>query len=348
MDKLKLTKILLNLLCSDESESLDAILPAVLKLANKMLKYAIEEIQTQFYKEFESNRKSEKLFERICTAINRNIFIHRWHPQMFAMQRVEKVSQKIGNIDIQKEILKFVRSLCLNQHENLQKFMAEQKLNKTSYNMIDLLVTYLETLVKEISNINEKKSGEIIGRELETLEGRKKLSYSHAILTIRALFEFIQGPCHSNQNAIGNTNLIQIANAILSLKLHFENDKNAEVKCLFSNYELCKLKLAIANLLISLLEQRGKDDFIVTLMRQSIKERELLENMLYVYYMFHLEKEAYYTDELLFTVSLSSRLCYSHMRSMIQLFMIVSLYTLGFHFSLFLRNGMKLILMLIV
>ena len=71
-----------------------------------MLKYAIEEIQTQFYKEFESNRKSEKLFERICTAINRNIFIHRWHPQMFAMQRVEKVSQKIGNIDIQKEISK--------------------------------------------------------------------------------------------------------------------------------------------------------------------------------------------------------------------------------------------------
>ena len=168
--------------------------------------------------------------------------------------------------------------------------------------MIDLLVTYLETLVKEISNINEKKPGEIIGREHETLEGRKKLSYTHAILTIRALFEFIQGPCYSNQNAIGNTNLIQIANEILTLSFHFENDKNAELKCLFSNYELCKLKLAIANLLMSLLEQRGKDDFIVTLMRQSIKEQKLLENILYVYYMFHLEKEAYYTDELLFSV----------------------------------------------
>jgi len=60
---MRLTKILLNLLCSDESESLDAVLPGLLRIANKMLNTSLKKVQDQFWKEFSSNRKSEKLFE---------------------------------------------------------------------------------------------------------------------------------------------------------------------------------------------------------------------------------------------------------------------------------------------
>ena len=53
LDELNLTKTLLTLLCSDESESLDAILPALLQLANSMLHARIKKIQDQFFKNFQ-------------------------------------------------------------------------------------------------------------------------------------------------------------------------------------------------------------------------------------------------------------------------------------------------------
>ena len=169
MDTLKLTKTLLTLLCSDESESLDAIFPVLLKLANNMLNSSIKKIQEQFYKEFESNKKSEKLFERMCTAISRNIFIYRWHPQMFAMQNSGKIFQTFNKIDVQREILIFIKSLCVNRNALLQGFMLEQKQYKNPYNMIILIVQYLETLVMEIIVINERNQKNIDEENIEKI-----------------------------------------------------------------------------------------------------------------------------------------------------------------------------------
>ena len=302
MDSLKLTKTLLTLLCSDESESLDAILPALLKLANKMLHSSIRKIQDQFYKEFESNRKSEKLFERMCTAINRNVFIYRWHQQMFAMQKSGKIFQSIDEIDIQQEILIFIRFLCVNHHKELQNFMLEQKLYKGHYNMIEIMVRYLDTLVKEIEAINNRDPDSISFRDSERIPKRKRLCYSHSILALRALSECMQGPCEKNQEAIGKSEFLVIANKILSLTFSFGDPHKSKRDCYFSNYQLCKIKNECASLMLCLLEQRKVDDQIVIEMRQCVKESTLVENVKYVYYAFKIKKESNYSEELLFKV----------------------------------------------
>jgi len=300
LDGLKLTKTLLTLLCSDESESLDAVLPALLRLANKMLGNSISEIQEQFFKEFRSNRKSEKLFERMCTAINRNVFIYRWHPQMFAMQKSGRAIQGIEAIDIQKEILVFIKSLCENHHKGLQEFMLEQKLYKNPYNMIHLLVRYLDTLVREMKVINSRDPNEIRFPESVKIPKRKNLCYHHSILALRALCECMQGPCKRNQEAIGDSDFLPIANEILTLSFNFGAKCDNSNECFFSNYQLCKIKNECAILMLSLLEQRESDDQIIIKMRQSIKESTLLENLHYVYYAFKYEKDANYSEELLF------------------------------------------------
>ena len=271
-----------------------------------MLNSSIRKIQDQFFKEFESNRKSEKLFERMCTAINRNVFIYRWHPQMFAMGKSTKIFQTVAMIDIQKEILMFIKSLCENHHEALQKFMLEQRSYKSQYNMIYLLVTYLDTLVKEIKAINDRAGEDIPIQDQLKIPRRKRLSYLHAILALRALSECMQGPCKCNQEAIGESDFLRIANEILTLQFVF-NVRHAERKaCYFTNYQLCKMKNECTILILSLLEQRGIDDKIVIKMRQCVKESTLVENLKFVYYAFMLERDANYTDELLFKVRLES------------------------------------------
>ncbi|MDR3547180.1 MAG: hypothetical protein P4M11_02685 [Candidatus Pacebacteria bacterium] len=270
-----------------------------------MLNSSIRKIQDQFYKEFESNRKSEKLFERMCTAINRNVFIYRWHPQMFAMRKNTKIFQTVAMIDIQKEILMFIKALCENHHEALQQFMLEQKNYKCQYNMVHLLVTYLATLVKEINAINERPDEDISTQDQTRIPKRKQLSYSHAILALRALSECMQGPCKCNQESIGDSNFLVIANEILTLRFGFGNRRSDHEGCHFTNYQLCKLKNECAILILSLLEQREVDDKIVINMRQCIKESTLVDNIKFVYYSFMLEKDANYSDELLFKVYLT-------------------------------------------
>lgn len=300
MDGLKLTKTILALLCSDESESLDAILPALLKLANNMLNCSVKKVQDQFYKELESNKNSEKLFDRMFTAINRNIFIYRWHTKKFAMTNKKKVFQSIAKIDIQREILLFIRALCNKHHEGLQDFMLEQKHYRTCYDMIKLLVNYLETLVKEIKVINDRDPSKITPEDAEKIPARRDLCYEHSKLALKALTETIQGANKRNQEAIADSGFLVTANAIFELNFVFGDSRESYSSCYFSNHQLCRIKNECAVLLLSLLEQRYENDQIVVKMRQFVKEDALIFNISFVYYTFTLEVDRHYDAEFLF------------------------------------------------
>ena len=265
-----------------------------------MLKCSVRKIQDQFHKELESNRNSEKLFDRMYTAINRNIFIYRWHSQMFGMSNKNEIFQTIAKIDIQKEILMFIRAMCERHHEGLQEFMLEQKHYKTQYNMIKLLVNYLETLVKEIKVINDREPNMITDEDLNRIPARKDLCYQHSKLALKALTETIQGGNRKNQEAIVDSGLLVIASGIFELNFVYEDSKKEYVDCYFSNNQLCKIKNECAVLLLGLLEQRYENDQIVIKMRQFIKEDTLLLNLSFVYYTFTLETNGHYDAEYLF------------------------------------------------
>jgi hypothetical protein len=175
--------------------------------------------------------------------------------------------------------------------------------------MIALLVRYLEILVNEIQSINDRSPKEVHPNELDLITNKKTLCYFHSILAIKALKESVQGPCRKNQEAIGRSGFLVIANQILSLCFMY---KKTNKEFYFTNYQICKLKSECTNLLLSLLEQRGINDNIVIDMRQYLNEEVLLNNMIFVFYMFTLEKYENYQEDLLFTVY--PLLQYSHIK----------------------------------
>eukprot|EP00826_Nyctotherus_ovalis_P052685 TRINITY_DN6732_c0_g2_i1.p1 TRINITY_DN6732_c0_g2~~TRINITY_DN6732_c0_g2_i1.p1 ORF type:complete len:296 (+),score=71.92 TRINITY_DN6732_c0_g2_i1:65-952(+) len=253
LDNLKLTKTLLELMCSKESNELDFILPLLLRLANKLLTGPIKEIQDQFYAEFARNPHSERLFERMHSIIDRGIFIYHHHFSRFGMD--ETKTNKLGyKINLQAEILMFLRALCEDHNSDLQHYMSLQKFSNNNYNMVVVLNDYLYLLIKEIQRI----LGE--GAEKENYEERMRIRktrigtcHEHAILCMKALIEFVQGPSVRNQDEISNTSFFTTAEGILEIEYVFEKSRIPSRALLIDNYSILQLKKECAVLLLSLI-----------------------------------------------------------------------------------------------
>jgi hypothetical protein len=273
------------------------------KLANKMLTSAIKEIQDQFYNEFKANPQSERLFERMHAIISRNVFIYHRHNIKFAMDTVKDKSNSDRNIDPQALILKFLKSMCENHHEQLQCYMINQEFSRNQYNMVAVIISYLKVLVEVIKQtLEQTKKHEPLPEELEKDELRMKMSYKHAFLSIRALVEFVQGPCPDNQREIASATFFEIANYIVMLPFLFDDAASHEKRQLINNFQISQLKKECATLLLSLIEQQDATSSIVARMRQHITEEHLLSNLYYTYYAFMKESDGDYTEELLFEV----------------------------------------------
>ena len=300
LDSLKLTKTILSLLCSEESERLNSIMPLLLRLANKMLTEAFPAIQNQFYAEFQSNPKSERLFERMHGMINRNIFIYYRHPKKFATDFGKADGKMFSSIDVQAEILKLLKSLCENHNANLQQYMVKQRYSRNSYSMVTIIIEYLQVLVYEIKHNFDDKPRQNMTHDIQYK--RISMSYKHAVLAILALTEFVQGPCKINQNEISETNFFSIADVVINLKFLFDDTIQEHQRDLLRKDQVSQLKKVCAILLSSMMEQRENGDPVVIKMRQCISETGIIYNLQYVYFAFTKESDSNYTEELLFPV----------------------------------------------
>ena len=302
LDDLKLTKTLLELMCSKESNELDFILPLLLRLANKLLTGPIKEIQDQFYAEFARNPHSERLFERMHSIIDRSIFIYHHHFNCFGMDETQ--TNKLGyKIDVQAEILKFLRALCEDHNSDLQSYMSSQEYSKNNYNMVVVLSDYLSLLIKEIQRMLENSpTKENYEREMSIRKIRMSNCYDHAILCMQALTEFVQGPSIKNQEEISNTTFFATAETILEIKYVFDERLAQFRSQLIDNFGISQLKKECAILLLSLMEQRKSDDPLVAKMRLRVTEKYVLYNIYYVYFAFIKHTDGALREDLLFLV----------------------------------------------
>ena len=291
-------------MCSEESERLNSTMPLILRLCNRLLTSAISGIQSQFYAEFQTNPKSERLFERMHGMISRNIFIYFRHSDKFALDFCG--DSTLAKIDVQAEILKLLKSLCENHHANLQTYMVDQKYSRTKYSMISVLIDYLNVLILEIKTTLEGKP-RVTDLSKESRKIRMKMSYKHSVLAMNALIEFVQGPCYTNQDEIARTSFYMIAEDVMKLPFLFTDSVKEHQRDLLDNHEISKLKKVCAILLLSLLEQRSCEDPIVTKMRQCVTETWLTYNVNFVYFAFSKESDLNYTEDLLFPVIILPR-----------------------------------------
>lgn len=304
-----MTKTILSLLCSEESESLNSIMPLLLRLANKILTGTIVKIQKQFYTEFDINKRSARIFERAHAMISRNIFIFHRHHDRFAMDPQTNSSSIGTHIDVQAEVIKFLKALCEKHNTSLQLYIAEQKSSRRSYNMVSILVLYLDVLIKEITVLIKERLG--IEKKVDRrptyedslrIRTRMRSSCKHAILALKALNESVKGPCLLNQSIIADSQFFTIAESIMNIHFLFETNLDDKEATVFNNLTYCKIKNECASLMLNLMEQRNTEDSIIVMMKQTIPDTTLMSNIQYVYYAFTKETDSDFTEELLFPV----------------------------------------------
>jgi len=107
-------------------------------------------------------------------------------------------------INVQKEILKFLKNLCENHNTRMQRCISQQKHHTKKFDMVSLTVNYLHSLVSNIS--------------------LSKRNYNNAMHCLISLAEYVQGPCFANQELIKDANFFQIAEQILKLKPQLIDD----------------------------------------------------------------------------------------------------------------------------
>ena len=165
---LKLTRMILTLICAKNSPLMDAIFPSLLKLANAILENSPRYIQDAFYNYFITNKNSENLFEKMETEIRKNIYKVKKFPNKFG----PKIGLGGEWIDTQLEILLFLKALCEGHHVGNQMLMTHQKTNRTSHDLTSIIVDYVKTL--QFIAINNR------------------LGYLHITKAFIALNEFLQ------------------------------------------------------------------------------------------------------------------------------------------------------------
>ena len=94
-----------------------------------------------------------------------------------------------------KEILIFIHFATENHNRDLQDLMREQQHSKTSYNLVQCVVSLLESLFQH----------------------KVKANYEKVILCFDTLIELVQGPCFPNQLAILHSSFLELSNEILSI-----------------------------------------------------------------------------------------------------------------------------------
>ena len=147
LHELKVTRMILQLICSKHSPLTDKLFPSLLALANNLLEDAPKHIQDEFYNYFINHKNSENLFEQMEKKIQKNIYKVTKNPERFMR------TGTIGSewIDIQLEILLFLKGLCEGHHSGHQYFLGEQKTNRTNYDMITILVEYAKALQPNVT-----------------------------------------------------------------------------------------------------------------------------------------------------------------------------------------------------
>ncbi|KAL4511687.1 hypothetical protein ABPG72_012532 [Tetrahymena utriculariae] len=186
LDKLNATKICLLLISSDQMTVDNDLLYYIIKFLILILDGGNQTVQRTVYEFFYSSlysEFSEKFFFKIYNILNDQIMQESTGQKYIIGKKSDKIILRI---------LRLFQLFCEGHNNNLQNLMRDQKSNKKSYNFIIQIIKLLSTY--KIHNEN----------------------YETVIQCFDTLTEFIQGPCHGNQQCIISSKFLDYAVLILS------------------------------------------------------------------------------------------------------------------------------------
>ncbi|KAL4497224.1 hypothetical protein ABPG72_019544 [Tetrahymena utriculariae] len=191
---------LISILCNEQTHP--SIFIALINLAIELLGGGNKKIQDGFYEYFLKNSESENFFYKVYSHLSQEISNIR--REISLNERIKFANKKIQycyknrHFNQTTRILRFLQLLTENHNQNLQNYMHTQTGSRTSYDLINIIVQLVETLVENINQNN----------------------YDKLVQCFDTLTEFIQGPCKENQIALCEGRFIEIATKLLKIKNH--------------------------------------------------------------------------------------------------------------------------------
>lgn len=214
------TSMILTIFSDQRFEMDPDLFKVFLNLGINLLNKGNLKVQETIYNYFISYPRSEVLFERFYHLINLQI----------KLLKNEDTAGDSYNLDISdhkftENVMKFLQLLAEGHNLNLQKYLKNQTMSIISYDMISLTVEFLKALYLK----NDRQY-------FESLEN-----------TLDMLIEFVQGPCLENQLTIIESEFLDLANQILSLRIMDKNGLLYPIKLnrrdnKLTSKMICKLK----------------------------------------------------------------------------------------------------------
>ena len=195
-------EIFLKIACEGNQILDDNTFPIIIHFFNNLLEGGNTDVQNKFIQLFQTLPNSDNFFLHIREFINKDIFKN-------LRDKVNIMEPKIDmeNLNIIKDILRFLQLLAENHNTVLQNFLREQTTNRLSYNFVNILVEYLSMLLGKLSNIYENNQ--------EFTEYFINLYYERFLSCLDTIIEFLQGPCLKNQEYLISTKIIESFDKIL-------------------------------------------------------------------------------------------------------------------------------------
>ena len=210
-------EIFMKIVCEGNKILSDNTFPIIIHFFNNVLEGGNTEIQKKFLQLFQSLPNSDNFFFHIIQYFSRDIF-------EYLKNSVNVVEPKIDmeNLNIIKDLLRFLQLLAENHNNTLQEYLREQTTNRLSYNFVNILVEYLSMLLGKLSNIHENNQ--------EFTEYFINLYFERFLSLLDTICEFLQGPCQKNQEYLISTKIIESFGKILGEIILYEFQPPQESK----------------------------------------------------------------------------------------------------------------------
>ena len=195
-------EIFLKIACEGNKILDDNTFPIIIHFFNNVLGGGNTDVQKKFIQLFQTLPNSDNFFLHIRDFINKDIF-----ENLKDKSNIKEPKIDMENLNMIKDILRYLQLLAENHNTVLQNFLREQTTNRLSYNFVNILVEYLSMLLGKLSNIFEHNQ--------QFTEYFINLYYERFMSCLDTIIEFLQGPCLKNQEYLISTKIIESFDKIL-------------------------------------------------------------------------------------------------------------------------------------
>ena len=207
---------------------------AALKLGIALLNGGNEKVQKNMLEHLQE-KKDSKFFSSLSALMNKcSVLDLDAYERGLKAESLGTLVQQSGVLAYEKtlytcRLFRFLQLLCEGHNSDFQDYLRAQIGNSITVNIIVATVDYLLRLQESIADFYWYYSGK------STVDTQGRLNFGNAIKIAKQVFntltEYIQGPCHGNQQTLAQSRLWDAVVGFLHVFAHLQEKLAMDVHC---------------------------------------------------------------------------------------------------------------------